>query len=133
MATTASVAPTALALEDEDLYLVGALDIAHEFQRATREERIEGADLDVGMCRQCLDGAISHIVIGVVDQYAYVNAAVGRAQYIVHEQLAGLIVLDNEVLQIECAFGRTRQLGAQQKAVDALRDELEAIEPRMRA
>src|SRR6266853_34502 len=75
---------------------------------------------------------IARNVVTVVEQQADANAALRRAQYAVHQHLAGVIVLNNEVLEIERPLRRAGQFGSQQKSIHALRHQPESSQPGVR-
>jgi hypothetical protein len=85
------------------------------------------------MGRQGHHLTVARNVAAVVDQHAYANTAFRRVQDPVHEHLAGLVVLNGEVLEIERVFCRGGQLGSQQESVYALRYQPESGQSRMRA
>ena len=71
------------------------------------------------------DLTIARNVVAVVEQQADANATLRRAQDAVHEHLAGVVVLNDEVLEIERALRRAGQFGSQQKTIHALRHQPE--------
>ena len=55
----------------------------------------------------------------VIEQHAHAHAAIGRLQQRLLDQLAGVVVFEDEVLDVQRALGLLRHLHAQQEAVDA--------------
>ena len=85
---------------------------SHEIEEAACEKRIENADFDILVGAQRQDLTIARDVVAVVEQHAYANAALRRAQDTVHDHLASVVVLNDEVLQIQRALGRAGQFGS---------------------
>ena len=64
------------------------------------------------MRAQRQDLAIARNVVTVVEQQADANAALRCAQHAVHQHLAGVVVLNDEVLEIERPLRRAGQFGS---------------------
>ena len=99
--------------------------IDHEFRTADDggvppiKVRIEQSHLDVRMCAECMDRRLALRRRRVVEQDAHANATVGRAEQRIGEQPAGIVFLDDVVLQVDRAL----------RAFDHLHPHREAVEP----
>src|SRR5438552_704619 len=100
--------------------------IAQHVEDAARIKRIEDTDLYVLVRRQRGDLLVALGVVAVVDEHAHAHAAVGGAQYRIHQQLPGIVVLDDEVLEVERLLRRVGHFSAYQETVHALDQQPEA-------
>ncbi len=98
------------------------LHAAHQGAFA-RAGRVEQANLDQRMAIQGGQHRIAAMDIHVVQQQSHAYAAIGRAQQLVVQQVAGEIGVPDVVLQIQAAPGRTRGERTYRKCIDVVRQD----------
>jgi hypothetical protein len=94
---------------------------------------IEDADLDAGMRRERGDLLVAREIVGVVEQHADAHAPIGGAKNCIHQQLAGDVVLDDEVLQIDALPRRFDELRPRNQAVAAVGKQAKSGQARVRS
>ena len=72
---------------------------------AAIDERVEYPDFDLRMRGQRSDLLVAVDRVTVVDQQPHAHAAVGGAQQRIGQQLAGFILAENEVFEIDRPLG----------------------------
>ena len=98
-------------------------DRTDQFNMSAIHERMEYPNLDLWVGFQRRDALIAFKGVPVIDQHAHAYSAVGSAQHGVGQQLTGLVLTKNKVLQIESALGGIYHFRPSKKPVDARRDE----------
>ena len=78
------------------------------------------------MRREQADAIVLAARFRIVDQQAHAHAAAGRAQHRAHQQLAAVVVLEDEILDVERALRAVRHLQPQRERVAAAREQRES-------
>ena len=102
------------------------LGVAQQLEHAARVERIEEPDFDSRMSGQCPDLPVASDVVGVIDQHSYAYPAIGSTNNGCHQQLARRVVLNGEILQVECTFRCCGKFEPHLQPFDARRKEPKA-------
>ncbi len=93
---------------------------AKQRQLAPHDERIENADLDIRMRCQRPNLGIAVEGLRVVEQQPHANAAIGGPQQRFEQQLAGVVLPQQEILHVERALGLLGDLQVQRESVGAV-------------
>src|SRR5205085_7780357 len=106
--------------------------VTEQVEQAPSVIRVEDPNLDSAMRRDRNDLLVAYEIIGVVDQQPHAYAAIGGTQHGVDHELAGDIVLDDEILQIEGTLSGGGKVEPCAKTLCAIGEETEPRESRVR-
>ena len=95
-------------------------------------ERVEQADLDIGVGIEGGLNGIAGLVVGIVDEEPHPDPAIGRLHHAVDDDPAGRIAVPREVLHVEAALGQVGQRQTDDEGLATLAQQAEAGEARMR-
>ena len=93
---------------------------------APQVQRVEQANLDVGMGGEGGDDLIEAVAGGVVQQDTHTHATVGGLEQFIHEQAGADAVVDDVVLQVEAGLGVADQFGAGHERLAAVGQQAKA-------
>lgn len=80
-------------------------------------ERVEDADMNVGVGAQRHDLCVAGPRVGIVEQQSNTHTAIGGSQESIGEKLAGLVLAKDEILEVDCTGGRIDHLRPDEKSV----------------
>ena len=103
----------------------------HERDLSAVGKRIEDPQFDIRVSGERPDLRFATERAGVVEQHANPHAAIGRLEQRLDQQLAGIVALNEEVLDVQRSSGGFRHFHPQQETLDANRQQLEAGRSRM--
>ena len=94
-------------------------------------ERVEQADLDIGVGVEGGYDGIAGLVVGIVDEQPHPDPAIGRPHHAVDDDPAGRIAVPDVVLHVEASLGQVGQRQTDDEGLAPLAQEAEAGEARM--
>ena len=89
-------------------------------------ERVEQTNLDIGVGIEGGDNRIAGLVVGIVDEQAHLDPAIGRLHHAIDDDPASRISVPDVVLHVEGALGQVAQRQTDDEGFASVVQEAEA-------